>query len=133
MQLALPENYPLLLLVDNVSSHSKEGLLSIGASSHLWCHLDFTNLYLMFGLPNLSHLTNPGDQSVNLSLRALIRRASKMRVVAHTLELARGQLPPGTRLEFSEAVVKPLLTLWVSQLIRDPIYPGGSKDRGMLF
>jgi hypothetical protein len=78
----VPPGLPCLLVVDNVSSHSRDGLQKVGQSEQLF--MDGTRgLYVYFGLPGtffqsgfvpgpptgLSHCCNSGDQNVNSSLR----------------------------------------------------------------
>lgn len=129
-ELGLPQSAPAILVVDNVSSHGKDGLSRPGPSEHLWASPEHPGLYFMYGLPNLSHCCNPGDQAVNLSLRQCVRTSTKLRAVHHYLQVwslssfmfasfslsqvLRGQLPPRSRLEFGEAAMKPLLVGWIT-------------------
>lgn len=75
----------------------------------------FSGMYWFYGLPNLSHVTNAGDQYVNLSLRASIRRATKLRMLEFVLNRERGLVPADARLPHSQSVMKRLLPLWVSE------------------
>jgi hypothetical protein len=87
IELGLPQTAPSLFIVDNVASHAKDGLIRTGPSEHLWASPEHPGLYFMFGLPNLSHCCNPGDQAINLSLRQTVRRATKLRAVHHYLQV----------------------------------------------
>jgi len=74
----------------------------------------YSRLYLWFGLKNLSHMCNSGDQMVNFSLRNEGRRATKLRAVEHFLAIQRADVAP-SNLEMVELVMKPLLSLSVGE------------------
>lgn len=91
--LNLPPGYPAILVVDNAPSHSSESFQPLPSPAKQCAHLLATSsagLYLFTTLKNRSHTQNPGDQHINLSLRRLCRRRSKMRIVQHFLDLREG-------------------------------------------
>jgi hypothetical protein len=44
-------------------------------------------MYFFFTLPGKSHLMNPGDQWINVSIRKAVRRQSKVRAVLHWIQV----------------------------------------------
>lgn len=132
-QLGLPSAFPCIIIMDNVSSHSKELFEDTGVSPWLQQCTLFPNIYAYFGIAGLfittmpccfpslvtglSHLSNPGDQFVNTHIRSHIRRQSKLRVVHFHLSKNRGLLPPSARLEMGEPYYKPLVVQWVSEWV----------------
>lgn len=149
MDLLLPQNVPTLLQVDNVPSHGREGWERVGPSSNLYGSLAFPHLYLYFGIPNLSHLCNPGDQIVNLSLRKYVRQQTKLRTAHWVLDVClsstvpplpffcaqklRNRRPTDARLPMGEPTMKPLLTTWVSQWLSRAALPREIELRFLLY
>ena len=62
---------------------------------------------------------NQGDQFVNLQLRDSIRRAAKLRLMQHALQLHRGELDPESKIAMGEADMKPLVVKWSGQYAFD--------------
>lgn len=65
---------------------------------------------------------NPGDQHVNRFLRAHVRRASKLRLFRHALNLdySRGIRPMNWKPDMGEYTMKPLLVDWMVTWMNDP-------------
>lgn len=93
-QHGLPQNYPAVVIMDNAPSHDTSSLQSapppFKTCEHLFRAADHPGLWVWFTLKNRSHTQNPGDQHINLSLRRLCRRQSKLRIVQHFLRMKEG-------------------------------------------
>ena len=50
----------------------------------------------------------------------LQRSGTKKRMLNHALAIHSGPLPPGTPLDMSETIIKPLLLVWLSQWLNTP-------------
>jgi hypothetical protein len=87
-------------------------------------------------MPLFAASNSTGDQLINLRLRATIRRASKLRIASHFLQMAtvcarllshihpaptyQGEIDPAAPLHMGEATLKPLLCEWVISYMTRP-------------
>ena len=110
----LPMDTPIVVVIDNVPSH-----IDRNALVKLELHI-YRVAGTILGLPNRSHVLNSGDHLINVTCRAHVRQRSKLRLLRHCMKIAEGKLAKGTPLDLREEVIKPLLTLWLSEWITDP-------------
>lgn len=97
---------------------SEEGTDDATSSTSSAAHLVKTThpgLWLWTTLKNRSHVQNPGDQHINLSLRRLCRRRSKLRIAQHFMNIQAAIVPPSEPLPMGETVLKPCLMDWVTE------------------
>jgi hypothetical protein len=111
----LPAEHPVVVVCDNVGSHSKAGLQRPAGDivcDHLWQSIQWPEMFLFFILPRRSHTLQSGDFHVNLSLRRHTRSQAKMRIVNHFLSIHLGDIPDETPLATGEVVMKMLCVQW---------------------
>ena len=70
-----------------------------------------SDVYVYKGRANRSHVSEAGDQLTNKSCRDAVRSGMKKRMLHHALAIRVGRLPPGSPLDMSEAIIKPLLLI----------------------
>lgn len=58
--LGLAPDHPAVLVLDNVSSHAKELMTVVSGFENLYAVTEEAGLFCYFGIPNLSHMCNPG-------------------------------------------------------------------------
>lgn len=124
----LTPSLPMVVIVDNVSSHVLETMVpcqGVKTAAGLW-RVD-SGTYLFFTLANRSHTLNVGDQTLNLVLRSHLKRSSKMFVLQHSLEVARGLRLANSKLDIREQTMKEQLRLWLNNFIADPRLVGWIK------
>ena len=84
--LDLPVYAPSIVLMDWAPCHGKEFLENREGeeqSAHLWMVKEIPDMWVFFGIPQKSHLCNPGGQLPNPSMRKYINDRMRERAVMH--------------------------------------------------
>ena len=100
---------PSIVVMDGAPCHSKEFLEQPEGeeqSAHLWMVKEIPDMWVFFGIPQKSHLCNPGDQLPNPSMRKYIQDRIRDRAVKHGILVHNKVLPRRTKLDVSEKTVK---------------------------
>ena len=116
--LQLPETFPILMVADRAPAHLTAADVEEVRGAE-FCEdlvkLTDSDVYVYKGRANRSHVSNAGDQLTNKSCRDAVRSGMKKRMLHHALAIRAARLPPGSPLDMSEAIINPLLLIWLSQ------------------
>ena len=77
-------------------------------------------MWAFFGIPQKSHLCNPGDQLPNPSMRKYIQDRIRERAVKHGILVHTKVLPSRNKLDVSERTMKKLLLRWIGEWMHIP-------------
>ena len=121
--LDLPVYAPSIVLIDWAPCHGKEFREQPEGeeqSTHLWMVKEMPDMWVFFGIPQKSHLCNPGDQLPNPSIRKYIQDRIRERAVKHEMLSHTKVLPSRTKLDVSERTMKKLLLRWIGEWMHIP-------------
>ena len=114
---------PSIVLMDWAPCHSKEFLGQPEGeeqSAHLWMVKEIPDMWVFFGIPQKSHLCNPGDQLPNPSMRKYIHGRIWEQAVKHGILVHNKVLPTRSTLDMSERTMKKLLLRWIGEWMHIP-------------
>ena len=119
------QDYPAVLIVDWVASHransSFEPVHGLKRSGHLFQSIDFSDIFAFFVRRGRSHITNPPDHLIHLSLRKCYRESFRDRDVQHGIAVHKQQGSRPAAHEPAEAVIKGHLLKFVLHWISAPL------------
>ena len=121
--LDLPVYAPSIVLMDWAPCQGKEFLEQPEGeeqSVHLWIVKEIRDMWVFFGIPQESHLSNPGDQLPNPSMRKYIMSRIRERAVKHGILVHTKVLPSRTKLDVCERTMKKLLLRWIGEWMHIP-------------
>jgi hypothetical protein len=108
IDLDLAADQPVVLVVDNASSHCGDFMESMESSNFGKLAYKFKEdetIIVFYTLPRRTHTLQSGDQMINKSLRAYTRRQAKLRVLQHTVAVHQG-IKDIRSLDFSEVTAR---------------------------
>ena len=124
--LDLPVYAPSIVLMEWAPCHGKEFLEQPEGeeqNAHLWMVKEIPDMWVFFGIPQKSHLCNPGDQLPNSSMRKYIQDRIRERAVKHGILVHTKVLPSRTKLDVSERTMKKLLLRGIGEWMHIPAFP----------
>ena len=113
----LPEDSPVIIIIDLVASHCQEALTPI--AGHLHQCKDHSSQYICFRRKRRSQISNPPDQLINSSMRRFVSLSLRDRMVKQGMRIHNKEIPSRTPLDMSERAMKSLLVQWVSSWCKE--------------
>ena len=108
------QNYPCVIIMDWVGSHVNDNELKrvddaeVNLSS-VYYFAAQPHIYVIFGRARCGHVSNGGDQVINLGMRAWVGDRLTRDYIDHYLKIHDGLLPKHSKLDSSERTMKALL------------------------
>ena len=132
----LPETFPILMVADRAPAHLTAADVEEVRGAE-FCEdlvkLTDSDVYVYKGRANRIHARNARDQLTNKSCRDAVRSGMKKCMLHHALAIRAGRVPPGSPLDLSEAIIEPLVLIWLSQWLNTAALNPGTSCRGTMF
>ena len=113
----LPEDSPVIIIMDYVASHSQEALTAI--KGHVHQCKNHSAQYILFARKRGRHMSSPPDQLINPSTTTLAKLSGRNRMVQHSMRIHNEEIPSRIPLDMSQIKMKSLLVEWISTWCKD--------------